>query len=117
MWRYKDINNGMVSHRSRFLDRSDTLILPKRGAFGFRAFCFAWEVFRNARSGRSNAITLPMSAKQTKGRWVVYEQRKGRFILLSRLFTTRAQAEKERDKLEATFIYKKVSFGVGVVKG
>ncbi len=33
-------NNGEVSHRSRFLDRSDTLIL-KRGAFGFRAFCFA----------------------------------------------------------------------------
>jgi len=56
-----------------------------------------------------------MSAKRPKGRWVVYEQRKGKFILLSRLFTTRPQAEKERDRLEAAFTYKKVSFGVGVV--
>jgi hypothetical protein len=45
----------------------------------------------------------------------VYEQRNGEFIRLSRLFTTRAQAEKERDKLKATFTYKKVSFGVGFV--
>jgi hypothetical protein len=45
----------------------------------------------------------------------VYEQRKGKFILLSRLFTTRPQAEKERDRLEAAFTYKKVSFGVGLV--
>jgi len=45
----------------------------------------------------------------------VYEHRKGEFIFLSRLFTTRAQAEKERDKLKATFTYKKVSFGVGLV--
>jgi hypothetical protein len=57
-----------------------------------------------------------MSAKRTKGRWVVYEHRNGEFIPLSRLFTTRAQAEKERDKLKATFIYKRVSLGVGVVK-
>jgi len=36
-------------------------------------------------------------------------------IRLSRLFTTRARAERERDKLEATFTYKKVSLGVGFV--
>jgi hypothetical protein len=46
----------------------------------------------------------------------VYERRNGEFIVLSRLFTTRAQAEKERDKLEAMFTYKRVSLGVGVVK-
>ncbi len=63
------------------------------------------------------AITLAMSAKRTKARWVVYEHRKGKFIRLSRPFTTRAQAEKERDKLEARFTCKKVSFGVGIVKG
>jgi hypothetical protein len=63
----------------------------------------------------SYVITLPMSAKRTKGRWVVYERRNGEFIFLSRLFTTRAQAEKERDKLEAAFTYKKVSLGVGAI--
>ncbi len=47
----------------------------------------------------------------------MYEHRKGKFIRLSRPFTTRAQAEKERDKLEARFTCKKVSFGVGIVKG
>ena len=57
-----------------------------------------------------------MSANRIKGRWVVYERRNGEFIFLSRLFTTRAQAEKGRDKLKATFIYKRVSLGVGVVK-
>ncbi len=70
---------------------------------------------RTPESSWSYAITLPMSAKRTKGRWVVYERRKGEFIRLSRLFTTRVQAEKEREKLEATFTYKKISFGVGVV--
>jgi len=67
-------------------------------------------------SSWSYAITLVMSAKRPKGRWVVYEQRKGKFILLSRFFTTRPQAEKERDRLEAAFTYKKVSFGVGLLK-
>jgi hypothetical protein len=56
-----------------------------------------------------------MAAKRTKGRWVVYERRNGEFVFLSRLFATRAQAEKEREKLMATFTYKKVSFGVGLV--
>jgi hypothetical protein len=46
----------------------------------------------------------------------VYEHRNGEFLFVSRLFTTRAQAEKERDKLEAMFTYKRVSLGVGVVK-
>ena len=46
---------------------------------------------------------------------VVYERRNGEFIFFSRPFTTRAQAEKERDKLEATFTYKKVSLGVGAI--
>jgi len=45
----------------------------------------------------------------------VYERRNEEFIRLSRLFTTRAQAEKERDKLKATFTYKRASLGVGVV--
>jgi len=63
----------------------------------------------------SYAITLPMSEKRMKGRWVVYERRNGEFVFLSRLFTTRALAEKERDKLEATFTYKKVSLGVGAI--
>jgi hypothetical protein len=44
----------------------------------------------------------------------VYERRNGEFIFLSRPFTTRAQAETERDKLKATFTYK-VSLGVGLV--
>jgi len=56
-----------------------------------------------------------MSAKRTKGQLVVYERPSGEFIFLSRLFTTRAQAERERDKLEATFTYKKVSLGVGAI--
>jgi hypothetical protein len=55
-----------------------------------------------------------MSTKRTKG-WVVYEHREGEFIPRSRLFTTRAQAEKERDKLTAGFTFKQVSLGVGVV--
>jgi hypothetical protein len=50
-----------------------------------------------------------------KGRWVVYERRNGEFIFLSRLFTTRAQAETERDKLEETFTSKKVSLGLGAI--
>jgi hypothetical protein len=70
----------------------------------------------NAEYSWSYAITLAMSAKRTKGRWVVYERRKGELILLSPL-TTRAQAEKERKKLTATFTYKKVSVGVGLVSG
>jgi hypothetical protein len=59
-----------------------------------------------------------MSAKRTKGRWVVYEQRNGEFICLSRLFTTKAQAERERgkrEKLTAFTFKKKASLGVGVV--
>ena len=56
-----------------------------------------------------------MSAKRMKRRWVVYEHRNQEFIFLSRLFATRAQAEKERKKLKATFAYKKVSLGVGSV--
>jgi hypothetical protein len=73
-------------------------------------------MYRTPENSWGYAITLAMSAKRPKGRWVVYERRKGEFIFLSRLFATRAQAEKEREKLEATFTYKKVSFGVGVVK-
>jgi len=59
-----------------------------------------------------------MCAKRTNGRWVVYERRNGEFIFLSRLLATRAQAEKERNKLKASFKSKRVSLGVGfVVKG
>ena len=56
-----------------------------------------------------------MSAKRMKGRWVVYERRNGEFIFLSRFFTTRAQAEKESNKLEAMFTSEKVSLGVGAI--
>ena len=45
---------------------------------------------------------------------VVCERRNGEFIFLSRPFTTREQAEKERDKLNATFTYK-FSLGVGAM--
>ena len=55
-----------------------------------------------------------MSTKGTKG-WVVYEQREGEFIPRSKLFTTKGQAEKERDKLEAALNSRRVSLGVGVV--
>jgi hypothetical protein len=41
--------------------------------------------------------------------------REGAFIPLSRRFTTRAKAEKERDRMQALFKYKQVSLGVGVV--
>ncbi len=44
----------------------------------------------------------------------MYERRNGEFIFLSRPFTTRAQAETERDKLKGTFTYK-VSLGVGAI--
>jgi hypothetical protein len=54
-------------------------------------------------------------SKRTKGRWVVYERRNEEFIFLSRFFTTRAQAEKEREKRKASFTYKRVSLGVGFV--
>jgi len=63
----------------------------------------------------SYAITLDMSAKRTKRRWVVYERREGEFVFLSRLLTMRAQAEEERDKLKASFKSRRVSLGVGVV--
>ena len=56
------------------------------------------------------AITLGMA----KDRWVVYERSdNGQFIQMSRFFTSRARAEKERDKLLAGFHSKKVSLGVG----
>lgn len=65
-------------------------------------------------------MTLAMSAKRTKARWVVYERRQGEFVFLSRLFPTRAQAEKERRKLQAEEGREKLkrdqlSIGVGVV--
>ena len=45
----------------------------------------------------------------------MYERRNEEFIFLSRFFTTRAQAEKEREKLKASFTYKQISLGVGFV--
>jgi hypothetical protein len=53
--------------------------------------------------------------KRTK-RWVVYEHRNKEFVFLSQLFATRAEADKERQKLTGTF-YRKVSLGVAVVEG
>jgi hypothetical protein len=70
---------------------------------------------RDARTSWSYAISVAVSAKRMKGRWVVYERRDGEFIFLSRLFATRAQAEKERDKLKTSFKSRRVSLGVGFV--
>jgi hypothetical protein len=60
-------------------------------------------------------MNLAMSANQTKRQWVVYERRTGEFIFRSRPFSTRAEAERERDRLQARAEYKKVSLGVAVV--
>jgi hypothetical protein len=38
-----------------------------------------------------------------KKRWVVYEHRNKEFVFLSRLFATRAEADKEHQKLTGTF--------------
>jgi hypothetical protein len=45
----------------------------------------------------------------------VYEHRDKEFVFLSRLFATRARADKERQKLAGTF-WRKVSLGVAVVE-
>jgi len=50
-----------------------------------------------------------------KGRWVVYERREGKFVFLSKPFRTKAQAEKERNKLKALPEYTGFSIGVGFV--
>ena len=55
-----------------------------------------------------------MSTKRMK-RWVVYEHRDKEFVFLSRLFDTKAQADKERQKLTGRF-YRKASLGVAVVE-
>src|SRR5215467_10137988 len=48
-------------------------------------------------------------AAKTRGRWVVYERREGKFVFLSKLFATRKQAERERLKLKARPEYKRVN--------
>jgi len=101
--------------RPGFFTVSSVAVEQSSSCFELQAKLTHYRHFPNARTPWSYAIALAMSAKRTKGRWVVYERRKGEFIFLSRLFTTRAQAEKERDRLEAAFTYKKVSFGVGLV--
>jgi len=62
------------------------------------------------------SYAIALMSKRTNGRWVVYERREGEFIRLSRLFTTRAQAEKERDRLKALLMYKRIPLGVGFVQ-
>jgi hypothetical protein len=57
---------------------------------------------------------MPRIPMRTK-RWVVYERRDKEFVFLSRLFATRAEADKERQKLTGTF-YRKGSLGVAVVE-
>lgn len=47
------------------------------------------------------------------GRWYVYERREEEFILLSKPFKTKAEAEKQRIKLKARPEYRKVPIGVG----
>jgi hypothetical protein len=49
-------------------------------------------------------------------RWVVYEYRDKEFVFLSRPFATRAEADKERQKLTG-MSFRKVSLGVAVVEG
>ena len=46
-----------------------------------------------------HAIYICM-AQKTSGRWVVYEFRDGEFIHLSKLFTSKEQAEKAREKMK-----------------
>ena len=63
---------------------------------------------------RELCYNLAMSTKRMK-RWVVYEHRDKEFVFLSRLFDTKAQADKERQKLTGRF-YRKASLGVAVVE-
>ncbi|HKT48516.1 MAG TPA: hypothetical protein VJP87_13405 [Candidatus Acidoferrales bacterium] len=54
--------------------------------------------------------------KSTEG-WVVYRRLDtGEFVHLSEVFSTRAQAEKEREKLKATPSWKRIAIGVGFVR-
>lgn len=63
-----------------------------------------------------------MPTKKSKGRWVVYERRlvgpkyEGEIVYVSPLFTTRAKAEKAREKLKGTPEHEKTSLGVGFVR-
>jgi len=52
----------------------------------------------------------------TKGQWVVYQRRDGRYVRVSRPFATRAMAEKERDRLQARSGSRRLAFGVGFVR-
>lgn len=47
----------------------------------------------------------------------MYEHRDGRYVRVSRPFTVRAMAEKERDRLQAKSRSRRLAFGVGFVKG
>ena len=62
MWRYNsDSNNGVVSHRSRFLDCSDTLIL-KRGPSGsafFVSLCYNSPDVRKGNEGSLGCLRAP----------------------------------------------------------
>ena len=44
----------------------------------------------------------------------MYERSGEEFILLWRRFTTRAKAEKDRDRMQTLFKDKRISLGVGV---
>ena len=51
---------------------------------------------------------------KTVGRWVVYERQDGGFVYLSKPLKTRAQAEHEREKLNAK--YPRAAIGVGFIR-
>jgi hypothetical protein len=53
-------------------------------------------------------------AGKTSGRWVVYEFRDGEFVHLSKLFTSKAQAEKAREKMKSRPQFNFI--GVGFVR-
>jgi hypothetical protein len=53
-------------------------------------------------------------AEKKNGRWVVYEYRDGEFIHLSKLFATKEQAEKAREKLKSRPQFNFI--GVGFVR-
>jgi hypothetical protein len=52
----------------------------------------------------------------TTGKWVVYKQAEGEFILLSKPFKTKERAERERAKLSTHPEYARASVGVGFVR-
>ena len=66
-----------------------------------------------AKPTKEHGINVGMAEKKG-GRWVVYEYRGGEFIHLSKLFTSKEQAEKAREKMKARPQFNFI--GVGFVR-